>query len=321
MRASRLLSILLLLQARGRMTAQALAEEFETSVRTIYRDMDDLSAAGVPIYADRGRMGGFQLLEGYRTQLTGLTIEEADALFLSGLPGPAADLGLGTATAAARLKLLAALPSSRREGAQRVASRFHMDPVGWFRAAERTDLLPILADAVWKARRIDIKYRRSAGTVDRRLEPLGLALKAGVWYLVAASGGQPRTYRLSAIESVLASEETFVRPEDFNLAAYWTAAAKEYEAGLHQGQARLRASPEATKRILTLHPSAAVDSDAPDADGWSAVTVPIESIDIAVGEILKLGADVEVLAPEELRRQLSETVAALARIYDVRPSA
>src|ERR1700742_1025470 len=152
MQASRLLSILLLLQSRGRMTAQALAREFEVSVRPIYRDVDQLSAAGVPVYADRGRAGGFQLLDGYRTKLTGLTPSEAEALFLSGLPGPAADLGLGDAMAQAQLKLLAALPG--REGAGHVAARFHLDPVGWFRGAERTDLLPALAEAVWTARRI-----------------------------------------------------------------------------------------------------------------------------------------------------------------------
>src|SRR5687768_4265913 len=127
MRASRLLSILLLLQTRGRMSAQALADEFEVSVRTIYRDIDDLSAAGVPVYAERGRAGGFQLLDGYRTRLTGMTQQEVEALMLSGLPGPAAELGLGQAMAAAQLKLIAALPNERREEAGRIAARFHLD--------------------------------------------------------------------------------------------------------------------------------------------------------------------------------------------------
>src|SRR5579863_4682773 len=149
MLASRLLSILMLLQTRGRMSASALAEEFEVSVRTVYRDVDQLSAAGVPVYADRGRSGGFQLLDGYRTKLTGLTSAEAEALFLSGLPGPAADLGLGEAMARAQLKLLAALPEGRRDDAGRIATRFHLDPVGWYRSAEDAALLPALAGAVW----------------------------------------------------------------------------------------------------------------------------------------------------------------------------
>ena len=129
MRASRLLSMLILLQLRGRLTADVLAAEFEVSLRTIYRDIDHLSAAGIPVYADRGPGGGFRLLEGYRTKLTGLTAMEAEALALAGLPGPAADLGLGAALGAGRLKLLAAMPAGMREGAGRIGERFHLDPL------------------------------------------------------------------------------------------------------------------------------------------------------------------------------------------------
>src|SRR5216683_2126963 len=138
MRASRLLTILMLLQTSGRMSAQALAAEVEVSIRTVYRDIDELSAAGVPVYAERGRAGGFQLLEGWRTRLTGLTEPEARALFLAGLPGPAAELGLGDVMAAAQLKLLAALPADWQADARRVSARFHLDPVGWFRSAKRS---------------------------------------------------------------------------------------------------------------------------------------------------------------------------------------
>jgi predicted DNA-binding transcriptional regulator YafY len=318
MRASRLLSILLLLQTRGRMTAQALADEFEVSVRTVFRDIDQLSAAGVPVYADRGRTGGFQLLDGYRTRLTGLTPAEAEALFLSGLPGPAADLGLGDAMAAAQLKLLAALPEERRGGAGRVASRFHLDPVAWFRNAERADLLPDLAEAVWNTRRIRLRYESWTDVVDRELEPLGLALKAGVWYLVAQAGGRPRTYRVSAIQALELMAETFTRPEAFDLAAYWTAWTKDFEARLHSGQATLRLSPEGLKRLATLSPSlASAQPGPPEADGWVRVEIPIEieSIDHAAGEMLKLGAEAQVLAPPELRTKLAQIAADLAALY------
>jgi predicted DNA-binding transcriptional regulator YafY len=323
MQASRLLSILLTLQARGRTTAQALASEFEVSVRTIYRDIDQLSAAGVPVYADRGRAGGFQLLDGYRTKLTGLTPSEAEALFLSGLPGPAADLGLGDAMAQAQLKLLAALPG--REGAGHVAQRFHLDPVGWFRGAERTDLLQTLAEAVWTARKIRIRYESWRDTVDRELEPLGLTLKAGVWYLVAQArgrtGGKPRTYRVAAIEALTLTDEPFARPAGFDLAAYWTAWARDFEARMQRGQATLRLSPEGLRRLAHLGPAAvemaARTAGPPDAEGWVRATIPIEidSLPHAAQEVLKLGADGEVLEPAELRDHLAGLAARLGGLY------
>ena len=141
MRASRLLSLLLILQSRGRMTARELADEFEVSIRTIYRDMDALSASGVPVYADRGPDGGYSLLEGYRTQLTGMSAEEADSLALAGMPGSAAELGLGRVLAAAQLKVQAALPTELAERSRRIAERFHLDAPGWFREADHVPTL------------------------------------------------------------------------------------------------------------------------------------------------------------------------------------
>ena len=259
MRASRLLSILLMLQTRGRLTAETLAASFEVSVRTVYRDIDQLSAAGVPVYADRGRGGGFQLMEGYRTQLTGLSSSEAETLFLAGLPGPAAQLGLGDAMAQAQLKLLAALPAEGRQGAARVASRFHLDPIGWFRSAEHADVLPSLALAVWNARRIAVRYDAWAGVVDRALEPLGLVLKAGVWYLVAAAeprdradGRTPRTYRVNQILDLTVLDERFERPSSFDLAGYWAGYLSQFQARLHQGEAVVRFSPGALERLPEL---------------------------------------------------------------------
>jgi predicted DNA-binding transcriptional regulator YafY len=320
MRASRLLSILLLLQTRGRMTAAALADEFETSIRTIHRDIDQLSAAGIPVYAERGRSGGFQLLDGFRTRLTGLTPAEAEALFLVGLPGPAADLGLGEPMADAQLKLLAALPAEGRAGAARVAGRFHLDPVGWFKSAEAADVLPALAEAVWTAQRVRVRYESWTGPVERDLEPLGLTLKAGSWYLVAQVGGKPRTYRVSAIQTLDLTQETFARPADFDLAAYWSGWARDFEARLFRGQARLRLSPKGLRRLALLTPAVAEagarSAGPPDTDGWMAVEIPIESIDHAAGEILKLGAEAEVIGPPELRRKLAETAAKLGAIYE-----
>ena len=319
MRASRLLSILLKLQIHGRMTAQALADEFETSVRTIYRDSDQLSAAGVPVYADRGRGGGFQLMEGYRTQLTGLSSSEAETLFLAGLPGPAAQLGLGDAMAQAQLKLLAALPAEGRQGAARVASRFHLDPIGWFRSAEHAEVLPSLALAVWNSRRIRVRYDAWAGVVDRELEPLGVVLKAGVWYLVASvAGSAARTYRVSQMQTLALTDEAFERPEGFELAAYWTAWARDFETRLYRGEASLRLSPAGLKRLCAVSPEvdlAGRVAEAPDADGWTQVMLPMESLDHAAGEILKLGAEAEVLAPPDLRERMAEIARRLAGLY------
>lgn len=192
MRASRLLSLLLLLQTRGRMTAGELAEELEVSVRTVYRDVEALSAAGVPVYADRGPAGGYRLLDGFRTRLNGLTADEAASLFLAGLPGPAAELGLGEVAAAAELKLLAALPPEPRSQARRMRERFHLDVPGWYQDAGESRFLAEVADAVWDQRPLRITYQRWGRTVvERVVHPHGLVLKAGTWYLVARAVPSP----------------------------------------------------------------------------------------------------------------------------------
>ncbi|WP_433543906.1 helix-turn-helix transcriptional regulator (plasmid) [Streptomyces sp. CA-294286] len=193
MKSSRLLSILLLLQNRGRATAADLAVELDVSVRTVYRDVDALLAAGVPLYADAGHGGGYRLHDGYRTRLTGLNADEAEALFLSGLPGPAAELGLGPALAAAQLKLRTALPAELRDQADRLSARFHLDAPGWYAPDDEVPYLPQVAEAVWHRRVLHVRYRRwkEPTEVGRRLEPYGLVLKAGRWYVVASSDPSP----------------------------------------------------------------------------------------------------------------------------------
>ncbi|WP_331648808.1 helix-turn-helix transcriptional regulator [Piscinibacter sp.] len=320
-RASRLLSVLMLLQSRGRMSAQALAAELEVSVRTVYRDVDELSAAGVPVWADRGRLGGFQLQPGWRSRVDGLTAPEAQALFLGGLPGPAAELGLGEAMASAQLKLLAALPDGWREDARRVGSRFHLDPIDWYRGPAATDHLPAIAQAVWSERRIAVRYESWKGVTRRRLEPLGLVLKAGVWYMAAGSGKEPpRTYRLSNILELVVSEERFARPKDFDLVAYWLASTRRFERELYRDSAVLRVSPLGMKRLRGLSTAVAdaADKAAGDVDtwGWRRVTIPIESVDHAAGQMLRLGPEAQVLRPAALRKKLVETIAAMAVLYD-----
>ncbi|MFG2914038.1 helix-turn-helix transcriptional regulator [Kitasatospora sp. NPDC048298] len=310
MRASRLVTLLLLLQNRGRMTAEQLAGELEVSVRTVYRDVQALAAAGVPLYGDAGHDGGYRLVDGYRTRLTGLTADEAQAAFLAALPGAADQLGLGGALAAARLKLRAALPAELRERAGRIQERFLLDAPGWYGAPDDTPHLAAVAAAVWERRPLVLRYRRwrAPEEIERRVEPYGLVLKAGRWYLVAAGPTGMRTYRVDQIIGLCdpAVEATeFAVPADFDLGTYWTGYLADFRARLHTGEALVRLTPEGARRLGV----------AAGGDGWTEARVPIESIDHAHGEFLRLGADVEVLEPAELRDRIAATVRTLAARY------
>jgi predicted DNA-binding transcriptional regulator YafY len=322
MRASRLISLLLLLQTRGRMTAQQLADTLEVSVRTVYRDVDSLSAAGIPLYGDAGPSGGYQLIGGYRTRLTGFTTGEAEALVLAGAPEAAAELGLGTVLAAARLKLSAALPPGLRERAAVVEERFYLDAPNWYSDGDPSPYLSAVAQAVWSQGRIEVVYRRWAAPTDvtRTLEPHGIVLKGGRWYLVARSGGQMRTYRVSQILSLSPLDEGFDREDGFDLQAYWQAGISDFRAGLKQGEATVRVSPDGWQRMRDQMTSAVGTATGqppgePDAGGWFTVVVAIESLPHARAEFLRLGADVEVLEPAELRAEMAAAVRGLAALY------
>lgn len=299
----------MLLQTRGRMTAEKLAAKFEVSVRTLYRDIDALSAAGVPVYADRGPGGGFALLDGYRTRLTGLTDQEAHTLILAGLPGPAAQLGLGQAMADAQLKVLAALPEGPGAAAMRAQARIHLDPVGWFRQADGGDWLTVLADGLWRDRRVAVTYgpRRPVALM---LEPLGLVLKAGAWYLVARSKGEVRTYRASQVTAAEVTDEGFERPSDFELAAHWTRAQADYAESLKQGVARLKVTPDALYALRR-------DGVKITEIGPGIIETPMERPDWTARELLKLGTGVEVLEPPALRAQMATLAGEIAALYAI----
>ena len=323
MRASRLLSILMLLQARGRLSAPALAAELEVSQRTILRDIDHLSAAGVPVWSDRGRLGGFRLREGWSTQLTGLTEPEAQALFLAGLPGPAAELGLGSAAASARLKLLATLPAHWRHDAQRVAARLHVDHTDWFHTPSRADHLGAVADAVWRQWRLAMRYESWRGARQREVEPLGLVLKAGVWYMAARAkaGAEARVFRLSSIHTLVVHKSRFAYPADFDLGAFWRASTQRFEADIYRGTAVLRASARGLRLLHQLSPAvaqAAARTAAADPlrPHWQRVVIPIESVEHATNQLLRLGADAEVLEPAALRARMATCARQLVRLYE-----
>jgi predicted DNA-binding transcriptional regulator YafY len=321
MRADRLLSIVLLLQSRGQLTAPQLAGQLEVSVRTIYRDVVALGTAGIPILADAS---GYRLVNGYRTQLTGLTAGEARGLVLSELPGAAADLGLAGAAAVVQLKLAAALPEPVREQAERMRQRFHLDAPGWYQDADASDHLEAVADAVWRQQAIRVRYESWNAVVTRRLEPYGLVLKAGRWYVVARARGGVRTFRVNQLRELSVLPDVFEWPSGFDLARYWRDHITEFRAGLYQGEAVVRLSPAGQERVAHLMGrtvAAAVALGERQPDGWLRARLPIESEAHAERELLRLGTDVEVLEPESLRRRLASTVAALAAIYVSSPTA
>ena len=320
MRASRLVSILMSLQTRGCVTAEALAAEFEVSVRTIYRDIDELSAAGIPVYADRGPGGGFRLREGYRTELTGLTPDEADTLLLAGLAG---DLGLGSAMRSAERKLLAALPANLAARAVHTRRRVLLDPADWYRRLDRPPFLTQVSKAVWAQNKLQVRYQSWAGRRKEILEPWGLVIKGGVWYLVARVGDGLRTYRVGQIEEVETLSDRFDMPTDFDLVSHWVIELRRFEKELQRGHATVRVAPPAMSRIERLGADAAdaIRAAPLDASGRRTAVIPIEGVDHAAIELLGFGAWVEVIKPALLRRRLGDLVAQVARMYRDRGAA
>ena len=320
MRASRLVSVLLLLQARGQLTAGELAREHEVTERTIHRDVEALSASGVPIYAERGSHGGIRLVDGYRTRLTGMTGEEAEALFLAGMPGPAAELGLGTVVAGAQLKVLASLPPELRVRASRLVERFHLDAGDWFRRSQPVPHLGALSDAVWSATRIAVDYDRGEGPTHRLLEPLGLVLKAGTWYVVAAVDGQFRTYRVSRVVNAEPTEDRFDRPEGFDLARYWAESAEAYERDVARIEVTVRVRPDRLDIVRDAVGNGVVEAaeylSDPDPEGWLRLRLRLDWPDEAPLTLLRAGPWLEVLAPPEVRARLASAARAIVERYD-----
>ncbi len=314
----------MLLQTRGRLSARELADSVEVSVRTLYRDVDQLTAAGVPIYAERGRSGGFRLLEGWQTTLTGLTPSEAQAVFLSGLAGPAAQLGLGVHVETAKLKLLTALPAPWRDDAQRISSRLHLDPTDWYREAEPVPHLAAIASAVWSERQLAMHYESWKAAARRTVNPLGLVLKAGTWYLVAAVPDEPRTYRISNVRQIDILETRSRRPRNFELARYWTESIGRFERELYKGFAVVLTTPEGLKglRYLNRAVAKAIDDVQPSGkrDERVKIRIPIESIEHATAQLLRLSPQVEVIEPPALRRSLILGLQRACRLYGVRSS-
>ena len=320
MRARRLLSLMLLLQNRGHGTARELADELGVSLRTVYRDIEALSTAGVPIATERGPGGGCRLLNGYRTQLTGLDAGEAEALFLAGLPGPAAELGLGSLLARAERKVLAALPARLRAAASFAHQRFHLDTRGWFHPGSEHPALESLAAAVWSDRRVRFAYERNDGKrVTREADALALGLKTGLWYLVARVEGDVRVYRVQRISEVAVTDTGFTRDPRFDLAGFWASWVTRFEESLSGVEVVVRVAPGAVGWLERLgDPVRRAGAEPPpttDPDGWQRRRLVFEKLEYAESHLLGFGAAVEVVAPDELRARIAARAAETVALY------
>jgi predicted DNA-binding transcriptional regulator YafY len=337
MRAARLIRMALLVQSSPGLTAAALARELEVSERTVIRDAQALQEAGVPIRSERGRAGGYHLAPGHRTRLTSLHPTEAETLYLSGLPTALRDLGLAAAAGTARLKLSATLLPSLRAAAESSARRFHLDAPAWFREPSAPEVLPELARAVWSDRAVELSYARPGRDggrprrVTRVLEPYGLVLKAGVWYVVGrvpddrtGPDGAWRTYRVDRVTALSRAPgvgEPFVRDPSFDLAAHWRAQSAGFARALLRTTVTLRLTERGLHRLPAVADPAGVEealasATVPDAAGRVTLDLPVESEDVAFAQLSELGADAEVLAPAALRARFREHARALAALYD-----
>ncbi len=308
MRADRLISIIMLLQSNRKMTARRLADELEVTERTIYRDLSALSFSGVPVFTERGPGGGIALVDEYQTTLTGLSAGETRALFMTGIPSPLDQLGVGADLRGAILKLKASLPESRQLEKDRVRQRILLDSNWWFQSDEEVPCLLAVQQALWQDRKLKITYPSyQEAAIEQEVSPLGLVAKASIWYLVYGYRGTWRVRRVSRIEKADVLEEKFLRPVDFDLAAFW----KDWCQGIEQRGpylVRLRASKNAVeilnkglKEIIRQKP--ALISSA-DRQGMVTIEVGFDSFLTARTQLLGLGGAVEVLAPEPLRKSL-----------------
>ena len=320
MRADRLLSLLMLIQARGQMTAQALAVELEVSERTIYRDVTALSAAGVPVYASRGPGGGVRLIEEYRTTLTGLTPDERRALFMMSIPAPLTQLGMGETFKGALLKLSASLPERQRDEEARTRQRILLDSSWWFQSEQQVPCLRTIQEALWQDRRLRIKVRWDFFNTEfeQEADPYGLVAKANIWYLVYGQSGTPKVTRVSQIVEAALTPEVCTRPSGFRLDVFWEAWCREYESQ-PPFSARIRVSPRALPLLGEYLGERArgrlSERSSPDPHGWVTLDLPFDSFVAARTRLLGLGRDVEVLEPESLRRSLVDFAEQIVRFY------
>lgn len=320
MRAGRLVSIVLMLQSEKKLTSKQLAEQLEVTERTILRDMEELSAAGVPVYAERGASGGWMLTEGYRASLTGLHADELAALLLSSQGDTLSELGQQGALEAALRKLLAGTTEAARESAKAVRSKLHIDGAGWHAKTggggkERHSLLPVVQEAVWEEKKLRIVYERDGERKERTIEPLGLVVKRNLWYVVAMTEEHElRTFRISRLAAAEVLPERFAPPEDFDLAAYWEQSLSHFKERLPRYPAKLRMKTPLIGRLQAERYVASAVAVSEDGE-WSDIAVVFETIESACEIILSYGGGIEVLEPHELRQMVIDEMEAARMLY------
>jgi predicted DNA-binding transcriptional regulator YafY len=308
---------MLLLQVHHRVTARELAERLEVSERTILRDMEALSRSGIPVFAERGANGGWQLMDNYEANLTGLSLAEIQSLFLTKPPRLLADLGLRQAAESALIKLFAALPSIYRRDAEFVRQRIHIDGAGWQRSREDLTFLPVVQEAIWQEKKLKMTYRRADNTSsERTVDPLGLVAKANTWYLVALVEGEYRTYRISRIAAATVGDEACIRPDGLDLAVHWEKSSNEFRANLPRYPVIVRAAPGLLDRMRwTGRFSNLTRIEEPGSDGWQQIHIQFQVDWEARDYLLGCGPDVEVISPPELREQIANAARAVVELY------
>ncbi|EHB50201.1 helix-turn-helix transcriptional regulator [Paenibacillus lactis] len=316
MRADRLLSIMLMLQNGGKKNTRYLAEQLEVSERTIIRDMESLSAAGIPVYAERGQAGGWMLEESYRTNLTGMTREELISLLISSHSPLIGDLEIGKQFDAAYQKLLASSPRSIRQDAEMIREKIHIDGAGWHSFNQSHPYLTVIQEALWENRKLRIHYMKGDERVERIVHPLGLVAKRNTWYLAAETQEGLRTYRVSRIADALVLEDTFIRPEGFDLGRYWEESVASFKRNLPSYTARVEMTKSLIKRFERERYVKILHQEPLAQEGWIEADLELETLESASAFLLSCGAEIKVLAPQELRDHVSSAAKAICRLYE-----
>jgi predicted DNA-binding transcriptional regulator YafY len=318
MRADRLLSLLLLLQGRGKLKADELAVRLEVSPRTVHRDVEALSAAGVPVYAERGPTGGIGLLGSYRTQVTGLSREEAEALAAAGVPRVLSEIGLGGALRTGLVKLGASLPALQRLASEHLRRRLHVDVAPWFHVPEEVAHLQVVRQAVFQDRALHLRYRSRGGQAfDATVNPLGLVAKAESWYLVGATPRAKRVFRVSRILAARLGEH-FARPHEFDLQSFWERWARQFETTRTGYSVTLRVAAgreDEAADALGERARALLRRAKPDRRGDKTIVLDFEKEEYAVSSLAAKGRIVHALRPASLRRGLVRLAEDLSARY------